>query len=163
MRDADLLRPERGWARPDYVRIPAPPQRQRAVLLRALSGVARLFGRAELPHIFPVIGINGRIFWPWLLFASQMMPFGRLPATDREKAILRVAWRCRSRYEWGQHVEMALRVGVRDQDIVTVTRAAEDIADADDRLLMRACDQLCADKLIDELAKGKSMDKILRG
>ena len=150
MRVADLLRPERGWARPDYVRIPAPPQRQRAVLLRALSGVARLFGRAELPHIFPVIGINGRIFWPWLLFASQMMPFGRLPATDREKAILRVAWRCRSRYEWGQHVEMALRVGVSDKEIVEITKAPGDIANRDDQLLMAACDQVCQQSLIDE-------------
>ena len=34
MRDADLLRPERGWARPDYVRIPAPPQRQRGCSTR---------------------------------------------------------------------------------------------------------------------------------
>lgn len=150
MRDADLLRPERGWARPDYVRIPAPPQRQRAVLLRALSGVARLFGRAELPHIFPVIGINGRLFWPWLIFASQMMPFGRLPATDREKVILRVAWHCRSRYEWGQHVEMALKVGVSDNEIIEITKPSGDILNQDDRLLVKVCDQLCQQRPIDE-------------
>ena len=149
MRDADLLRPERGWARPDYVRIPAPPQRQRAVLLRALSGVARLFGRAELPHIFPVIGINGRIFWPWLLFASQMMPFGRLPATDREKAILRVAWRCRSRYEWGQHVDIGLRAGVSVEDIVRVHKGA-DAPGWEPRLraLIRACDEFHHQRMV---------------
>jgi len=150
MRDADILRPERGWAHPDYVRIPAPPRRQRALLLRSLSGVARLFGRAELPHIFPVMGINGRLFWPWLIFASQMMPFGRLPATDREKAILRVAWHCRSRYEWGQHVEMALKVGVSDNEIIEITKPSDDILNQDDRLLVKVCDQLCQQRPIDE-------------
>lgn len=147
---SDLLQPETGWARPSSVRLPAPPPRERGLLFRSVSSASRWFGRPDLPQVFPVIHLNPRLFWGWLFFASRLMPWGRLPATVREKAILRVAWRCRSRYEWGQHVEIALRVGVRDQDIVTVTRAAEDIADADDRLLMRACDQLCADKLIDD-------------
>ena len=150
MRNSDLLRPEQGWACPDRIRIPAPPRREQALLLRSLSGVARFFGRAELPHIFPVMGINGRLFWPWLVFASQMMPFGRLPATDREKAILRVAWHCRSRYEWGQHVEMALKVGVSDQEIVEMTKPSMEIANCGDQLLAETCDQLCQQRLVDE-------------
>ena len=108
------------------------------------------FWPAGAAAYIPVLGINGRLFWPWLIFASQMMPFGRLPATDREKVILRVAWHCRSRYEWGQHVEMALKVGVSDNEIIEITKPSGDILNQDDRLLVKVCDQLCQQRPIDE-------------
>lgn len=144
------LQPAQGWAQPSTVRLPPPPAKERGVLFRSVAVVSRLFGRADLPHVFPVIHLNPRLFWAWLWFASRLMPWGRLPPQAREKAILRVAWHCRSRYEWAQHVDIALRVGVSDVEILAVTRPASDIADAGDRLLMQACDQLCRDKLIDD-------------
>jgi len=149
MNAATPLEPAQGWARPTAVRLPPPPVRERGVLFRTIAAIARLCGRAELPHVFPVIHLNPRLFWAWLWFASRLMPWGRLPAATREKAILRVAWNCRSRYEWAQHVDIALRAGVSDAQIVAVTRPASDIADTGDRLLMQACDQLCHGKLID--------------
>lgn len=60
---------------------------------------------------------NPRLFWPWLLLASRPMPYGKLPAALRETVILRMAWRCRSRDERGQHEEIALRCGVSDAGI----------------------------------------------
>ena len=149
MTTPDPLQPESGWAAPASPRLPAPPPRERGLVFRSVSRVSRLFGRPDLPLVFPVIHLNPRIFWGWLFFASRLMPWGRLPAPVREKIILRVAWRCRSRYEWAQHVEIALRVGVQDQEILAITRAPDDIDNDDDRLLMRACDQSCATKLID--------------
>lgn len=150
MRSTDLLQPQSGWAQPASVRLPPPPPRERGALFRSASALSRLFGRPDLPQVFPVIHRNPRLFWAWLFFASRLMPWGRLPAQVREKTILRVAWRKRSRYEWGQHVEIALRVGVSDTEIVALTRPADTFTDAHDQLLMRACDQLCADKLIDD-------------
>lgn len=150
MTASDPLQPESGWAAPASPRLPAPPPRERGLLFRTVSQVSRLFGRPDLPLVFPVIHLNPRVFWGWLFFASRLMPWGRLPAPVREKAILRVAWRCRSRYEWAQHVEIALRVGVQDQEILAVTRDPDEIENEDDRLLMRACDQFRATKLIDD-------------
>jgi alkylhydroperoxidase family enzyme len=48
------------------------------------------------------------------------MPFGQLPRRDTELVILRVAWQCRSAYEWHQHVPIALRVGLSLDEVAGV-------------------------------------------
>lgn len=146
----DFPMPETGWAQPQTVRIPPPPPARRGVLFRAVSGVARLFGRDELPAIFPVFNIHRRLFWPWLLFASQMMPFGRLPDALREMVILRTAWHCRSRYEWGQHVEIALGAGVTDAQIVALSRGPQSLETPSQQVALQACDELCQSGLISD-------------
>ena len=138
----DQLQPEGGWIQAEALRIPPPPPARRGLLFRGVSSASRLFGRAQVPDIFSVFQINGRLFWPWLLFASRLMPGGRLPARDREKIILRTAWNCRSRYEWGQHVDIALRVGVGDDDIIRVSQGPAAFDDPHQRALMQACDEL---------------------
>lgn len=93
---------------------------------------------------------NPRLFWPWLLFASRLMPFGRLPPALREKVILRMAWLCRSRYEWGQHVEIALRCGVSDAEIVALAQGAGAMAEPGERAVLQACDELHRDGCVSE-------------
>ncbi|MCH8543771.1 MAG: carboxymuconolactone decarboxylase family protein [Alcanivorax sp.] len=139
---ADLLQPIGGWAGPSQPRLIPQPLAERGVLFRAVSRVSRLFGRPELPNVFPLIHHNPRLFWGWMFFASRLMPWGRLPATARELMILRVAWLCRCRYEWGQHIELAERAGVSDRDLVAVTRGPEAFDDPATRLLIQACDDL---------------------
>lgn len=146
----DELRPSGGWASPERPRLAPPPPSRRGLMFRAVARASRLLGRKDLPRIFPVFNINSRLFWPWLLFASRLMPFGRLPAPLREKLILRTAWNCRSRYEWGQHVEIALAVGVSEAEIVNLARGPEAIGDPLEAAALRACDELCHGKLIGE-------------
>lgn len=69
-----------------------------------------------------------------LLFNSTLSP--RL----RELAILRVAHRTGSAYEWAQHVKMGRREGLTDDDIAGVQRG--DAADAFDRTVLAAVDEL---------------------
>lgn len=145
----DLLQPPEGWAEVARERLPAPPLAQRGLAFRGLSRVSKLFGREQLPRIFPVFNINGRLFWAWLLFASRLMPYGKLPARTRELLILRTAWNCRSRYEWGQHLELGLKAGLNDKDVLNLALFPERLS-AVDACLVAACDQLCRDKLIDD-------------
>lgn len=140
----DLLQPPQGWALPEGERLPVPPPQHRGLFFRAVSWLSRWFGRKELPNIFPVMHINRRLFWPWLWFASRLMPFGRLSPTLRERVILRVAWNCRSRYEWAQHVAMAQQVGVPLEAIYRVTRPVSEQPTAYEAALFSACDSLCA-------------------
>ena len=142
--------PAGGWAGPREPRMPVPPPAERGALFRTVARLAALFDRPELPVLFPVLHQHPRLFWGWLYFASRLMPYGRLPAAVREKLILRTAWNCRSRYEWGQHVDLALTAGVRDDEIVALTRAADAIADEGDRLLARACDELCSANVLSD-------------
>lgn len=154
-RAADPFEPAGGWAGPREPRMEPPPLAERGALFRTVSRFAALFDRPELPVLFPVLHQNPRLFWGWLYFASRLMPYGTLPAPVREKLILRTAWNCRSRYEWGQHVDLGLAAGVRDDEIVALTRAAEAIPDEDDRLLARACDELCTANVLSDATWGE--------
>lgn len=140
----DFLQPPQGWLRPSPDRLQAPAPDKRGLVFRTISTLSTLFGRQQVPGIFTVMHINPSLFWPWLLFASRLMPFGRLSGREREMVILRTAWNCRSRYEWGQHVELALRAGVSDDDIVQLTREPSAVTDLRLQALMQACNELCA-------------------
>ncbi len=144
------LEPGGGWAAPARIRLVPPPPAERGLLFRALSRVSVFFGRPELPNIFPVLHLHPGLFWTWLAFASRLMPYGKLDARIREKLILRTAWNCRSRYEWGQHVDLALSVGVRDAEIVDLTRGPDALGDRVEQALLRACDELCATSFVAE-------------
>lgn len=142
------LEPDGGWIRTETMRLPPPPPSRRGLMFRAVSQASRFFGRQQVPDVFSVFHINSRLFWAWLFFASRLMPGGRLPAREREKIILRTAWNCRSRYEWGQHVEIALRVGVSDEDIIRVSRGPSAFDDARTRAAMQACDELFQGQMV---------------
>lgn len=142
------LVPEGGWITAPRARLPAPRPAARGALFRSLSGAARLFGRQDMPDVITVLHVNPRLFWAWLFFASRLMPFGKLPPALREKAILRTAWLCRSRYEWGQHVEIALRSGVTDAEIAALAQGPAAMAETRDRAVLQACDELHRDRCV---------------
>ena len=82
--------------------------------------VAVIAGRVSAngpPNIFTTLGQHPRLFRAWLRYSAQLMPFGRLPRRDTELVILRVAWQCRSAYEWQQHVPIALRAGLTPDEV----------------------------------------------
>lgn len=139
------LAPDGGWHEAVPGRLPLPSPRETGLLFRAVGLAARAFGRRGVPAVFVLLARHRRLFWAWLLFAAQMMPFGRLPAGERELLILRTAWLSRCRYEWGQHVQLAGRVGVADADIVRVTAGASAFGSARLRAMLEACDELLRD------------------
>ena len=76
----------------------------------------------------------------FLRFNVHLLFNSTLPPRLRELAILRVAHRTDSKYEWMQHVKMGLREGLTDDDIAGVQRG--DAADAFDRTVLAAVDEL---------------------
>jgi 4-carboxymuconolactone decarboxylase len=88
------------------------------------------------------------------VFARQMemgttIFTGRIPPRERELAILRIGWLCRAPYEWGQHVDIAQRMGVTSEEVERVTRGSAD-ADwsAHDRVILRGVEELIGDHAI---------------
>ena len=59
-----------------------------------------------------------RSFLSWNHYVNSRR--STLPRQIREIAILRVAWRRRSRYEWAQHLKIARRAGVDDGTIANI-------------------------------------------
>ena len=97
-------------------------------------------------NIFGVLGNHPDMLKRWLVFATHVLSKNTLTARDRELLILRTGWNCRSRYEWGQHVEIALRCGIDDCEIEAVKKGASDSSwSTYDKLLLTAADELHTD------------------
>jgi alkylhydroperoxidase family enzyme len=71
-----------------------------------------------------------------------------LPPRERELVILRTGFLCKSGYEWTQHVKIAKREGVSDDEIARIKQGAAGAWSDADAALLRACDELHADQFI---------------
>ena len=104
------------------------------------------------PNLFTTLARHRRLFLPWLMFAGRLMPGGRLPRADSELLILRVAHNCGSKYEWSHHERIGLTAGLTASQIEAVRDGGMDVFDERQQLLLRAADELHADRDIsDEL------------
>ena len=95
---------------------PARPRELRP-LARIVAAVTGRVSATGPPNIFTTLGQHPRLFRAWLRYSAHLMPFGKLPRPDTELVILRVAWKCRSAYEWQQHVPIGLRAGLTPEQI----------------------------------------------
>jgi AhpD family alkylhydroperoxidase len=95
-------------------------RRQLGPLGWGISRGAGLLTRTQPPHLFLTLGRHRSLFRGWLVFASRLMPRGRLPRRETELVILRVAHLRECRYEFDHHVRLARRAGVGPKDIARV-------------------------------------------
>lgn len=148
------LTPPGGWHVPAGLRIEPLPRSElklweQALVWALLKFKAPKSANTELPLLFSVLMRHRRLFYPWLRFASRLMPNGTLDRRDAELAILRVGWNCRCRYEWGQHVEIGLRAGLRPEQIARVARGAQASGwETTQQALLLAVDELHRDHRI---------------
>lgn len=121
----------------------------RAVLWAGGKWAQKRTGLLQVPQVFLLLMRHRTLFRPWLRFASRLMPYGTLDRRDSELVILRVGWNCRSRYEWGQHVQIGLRSGLSAQEIARVAKGPDASGWSDRQaLLLRATDDLHRDRRI---------------
>ncbi len=93
-------------------------------------------------NIFATLVRHPGLFRKWLPFAGKLLG-GKLPPRERELVILRTGWRCRSEYEWGQHVLIAGALGVSDNELHRVQAGPEEPGwSRFDAALLRAADEL---------------------
>jgi alkylhydroperoxidase family enzyme len=102
---------------------PARPRELRP-LARTVAEIAGRVTGGGPPNILTTLGQHPRLFRAWLRYSARLMPFGSLPRRDTELVILRVAWQCRSAYEWQQHVSIALRVGLTPEEVAGVAEGS---------------------------------------
>lgn len=62
----------------------------------------------------------------WLPWAEQVLRRNTLPERDREIVILRVAVRWNSNYEWAQHCNLAISIGMTEADLHAVAKGPTD-------------------------------------
>ena len=100
-------------------------------------------------NIFATLVRHPGLFRRWLPFGGKLLA-GKLPARDRELLILRVAWRCRSEYEWGQHLLIGTTAGLTNDEIRRLRDAGTVDWDDSDAVLVRAADELHDDSCISD-------------
>ncbi len=113
-----------------------------------LEGFSRLRGDdAAVLNVFGTLATHPQLFRRWLTFANYVLTESTLEPRLRELVILRTGWRCRSPYEFAQHVIVGRGAGCSDADIARVAagpdaegwtpleaallRAADDLYDHD--------------------------------
>jgi alkylhydroperoxidase family enzyme len=101
-------------------------------------------GDAYDPVRFDIIGLlvrHPKMARVFLNFNGFLLQRGELPARLRELTILRVALARRSAYEWGQHVRMAARNDISEDDITRLIRGNDEFVGTD-RVVLDAADEL---------------------
>jgi alkylhydroperoxidase family enzyme len=94
-------------------------------------------------NIFGTLAHHPDLLRRWLVFGTHVLGKTTLSPRHRELVILRVGWRCRAPYEWGQHVVIARREGITDDEIARVSEGPTAPGwDPIDALLLRATDEL---------------------
>jgi alkylhydroperoxidase family enzyme len=125
------------------------------------------FGPGPLLNIFRTLAHHPELMRRWLVFGNHVLGKSTLPAREREIAILRIGWLCRSGYEWGQHVVIGKASGLTDDEIARIAQGPDAAGwSAADRALLRATDELHADAFISdstwaELAKSWSTQQLM--
>jgi alkylhydroperoxidase family enzyme len=122
---SQTLEPLLGWKSPKAARLLPLRPGQLPLLSRIMMGVFRKQGKVDAPNLFLTLIRHRRLFGPWGRFVSRLMPYGTLDRVDCELAILRVAWNCRSKYEWFQHVAIGMGAGLSTTDIANVAEGPE--------------------------------------
>ena len=102
-------------------------------------------------NIFATLANHPKLFKRWMVFANHVLSKSTLSPRDRELLILRTGWLCGSEYEWGQHVLLARRCDITDEEIARV-QAGPDAAGWDpfEATLLRAADELHADAKVSD-------------
>ena len=130
-------------------RIAPLPLEERDEQQRELLGDAGAPG-SPASNIFTTLVRHPGLFRKWLPFGGKLLA-GKLPARERELLILRTGWRCRSEYEWGQHVLIAAAEGLTDDEIARVKDGPDAPGwDQFDATLLRAADELHDDNHISD-------------
>src|SRR5262249_39098464 len=111
----------------------------------------QLSGSGRILNIFTTLARHPKLLKRWLVFANHIMVKSTLPPRDRELLILRTGYRCKSEYEWGQHVAIGRQVGLSEEEIRRITKGPDEPEwTPHDALLLHAADELHDEHVMSE-------------
>ena len=98
-------------------------------------------------NIFKMMAHAETNFRPWVMLGGSILSQQKLAAKLRELAILRVAQLTPARYEWVQHVPIALGVGATQDQVDALDRGEAEAAcfDEVERLVLRFTTEVLRD------------------
>jgi 4-carboxymuconolactone decarboxylase len=116
----------------------------------------------------PVSNILGIFAWHpaltkgWLMFNNHLF-HSTLSPRVRELVTVRIAWLRQGEYEWAQHVRMAKRTGMSDEEVAAISEGPDSAVWGElDAALLRGVDELCADRNISDVTWAQLADHLDR-
>ena len=106
---------------------------------------------ARVLNVFATLVRHQDLYRRWLPFANHVLFKSTLPPREREMAILRIGWLCRSGYEFHQHTRIGKDCGLSDAEIERLKNGpdAPGWTEAESALL-QAVDELHGDQFISD-------------
>lgn len=102
-------------------------------------------------NVFATLVRHQDLYRRWMPFANHVMFKSSLPEREREMAILRVGWLCRSGYEFHQHTRIGKAAGLSDAEIERLKSGADAAGWSEaESALLQAVDELHGDQFIGE-------------
>ena len=124
--------------RPDHVRVP--PVHVDTVAVTAVM---------KADNVRRTLATNPAVAAAFASFGKTVLHDGSVAPRRRELVILRMGWKCQSRYEFGQHTLMGRSVGLSDDEIFHLTRPLDTWPwDPAEFALLQMVDDLHADDCI---------------
>jgi 4-carboxymuconolactone decarboxylase len=97
-------------------------------------------------NIFAALAHHPKLLKRFNLLGGLLLQKGLLPAREREIVVLRIGWKARSEYEFGQHTIIGLRCGLTREEVVALTKSPDDYPwSPDDQALIKMADELSDD------------------
>jgi len=138
---------------------PRPPSEWDADVFDALSVIMRRDdsqavkgNEREAPRVVNALGVLVRypaLAKAFLTFNRHLLFDSSLSDRIRELVILRIAWLRRAEYEWAQHVALADRAGLRNEEIEAVKEGPDAQSwPSFEAALLRAVDELYRDAFV---------------
>lgn len=140
------LQPEGGWNHSEQIKLEPLTDKQLGFFKRRLIKFMVKVGTANCTNLYRTFFRNSRIYLMFARLNARLMPNGSIGRRETELCILRTAWLKKSRYEWGQHIDIGRRIGLTTEDIRRITKGPEANGwDKKEITLLRATDEFHAD------------------
>lgn len=119
-------------------------------LVRNIRASAGAGDMVEVPEYMRTVARHPELFARQMEMGTTLFQ-GKIPADEREIAVLRIGWLCRAPYEWGQHVLIAKRVGLTSEDVERVIAGPnEDGWTRHQSAILSAVDQLIENQAVSD-------------
>jgi 4-carboxymuconolactone decarboxylase len=101
--------------------------------------------------VYTTLVRNTDLFADFMVLGRRLLRLSTLDPGDRETLILRVAYRCRARYEWSHHdvIGRAAGLGAEVFDALATETVGADV-EPGTALLIRAADELVGDHVLSD-------------
>ncbi len=115
--------------------------------IRASAGAS---DNGKAPDYFLLVVRHKELFRSQLAMGMTLYG-GKIPARERELAVLRNAWLCGAPYEWGEHVDISKRCGVTDEEVerATVGSSAPGWSEHE-RAIIKGVEEIVEDKMMSD-------------